>query len=150
MNKTITVWLLVALSAGIILFSQDLGTAQSDSASEKQVTFRTAEKAPSGFNAWTFYWKAPSREPGEKLEYVVIQPDGKEYFKLDVSRVKAGTPVRSDFKLGFAGGDPRVFYNQNVTIAFKVTKGRLVFDPNYKYFFEFRTEKKVEAVMESK
>ncbi len=149
MNKTMTVGLHFALSAGIILFSQGIGTAQSDNASEKQVTFRTAEKAPDDFNAWTFYWKAPSIELDAKFEYVVIQPDGKEYFKLDVSKVKEGTVCRSDFKPGFAGGDPHVFYNQNVTITFKVTKGSLVFDPNWKYFFEFRKEKRVEAVMES-
>lgn len=150
MNKTMTIGLLVALGAGIVLFNQGLGTAQSDIASEKQVTFRTEEKAPDDFNAWTFWWKVPYREPGAKFEYVVLQPDGKEYFKLDVSKTKEGTVCRSDFKPGFAGGDPQVFYNQNVTITFKATKGSLVFDPNWKYFFEFRKEKIVKAVMESK
>ncbi|MDD5064838.1 MAG: hypothetical protein PHQ35_08805 [Phycisphaerae bacterium] len=149
MNKAMTLGLFVALSAGIILFGHSLGFAQTDKASGKQVMFKTAEKAPDDFNAWTFHWKAPSREPDAKLEYVVIQPDGKEYFKYDVSKVEEGTVCRSDFKPGFAGGDPRVFYNQNITIIFKVTKGDLVFDPNYKYFFDFRKENRVEAIMES-
>jgi hypothetical protein len=150
MKRFIITVLFLTLGAGLLIVGLNSGNAQPSEGSSKQVTFKTTENAPSDFNAWTFFWKAPSKDPDAKLEYIVMQPDGKEYFKLDVSRVKAGALIRSDFKPGFAGGDPSVFYNQHITITFRVSKGDLVFDPNGKYYFEFREERRVEAVMEVK
>jgi hypothetical protein len=150
MKKHIITTLFLALGAGLLIHGIDLGHAQSAEGFSKQVTFKTTEKAPTDFNAWTFYWKVPSRDPDAKLEYVVMQPDGKEYFRYDMSRVKAGTLSRSDFSQGSAGGDPSVFYNQNVTFIVRVSKGDLVFDQNGKYYFEFRKQSRVEAVMEVK
>jgi len=150
MKKNVIMAVLLALGAGFLMHGIELGHAQTAESFSKQVVFKTTEKAPSDFNAWTFYWKVPSRDPDAKLEYVVLQPDGKEYFRYDMSRVKAGTSTRSDFRQGSAGGDPSVFYNQNVTFIIRVSKGDLVCDPNGKYYFEFRNEKRVKAVMEVK
>ena len=150
MKRHIITALIVTLGIGLLVHGTNSGHAQTAEGFSKQVIFKTTEKAPADFNAWSFFWKTPQRDPDAKLEFVVIQPDGKEYFKLDISRVKAGTRNRSDFSLGFAGGDPSVFYNQNVTFIFRVSKGDLVFDKPEKFYFEFRKEKKVESVMEVK
>jgi hypothetical protein len=114
-----------------------------------QVAFKSAEKAPSGFSSWSFSWESPTKDPDAKLEFVVLRPDGTEYFRYDASRVydargaKAGILFHSDFGLGRAGGDPSIFYNQAITIVFKASKGGLAFDPNGKYYFSFPMDKKV-------
>jgi hypothetical protein len=91
-----------------------------------EVTFKTAAKAPSGFDSWTFFWQMPEIDPDAALTYVVIQPDGKEYMSYDKPiKGASGNGIRSDFSKGFSGGDPTVFHNQTIMIKFRVDKGRI-------------------------
>lgn len=46
-----------------------------------QVTFSTAGPAPDGVTFWTLHWSMPDVDPDATLQYVVLQPDGKEYFR---------------------------------------------------------------------
>ena len=104
-----------------------------------EITFKTAVKAPVGFDAWTFFWQMPAIDADATLEYVVIQPDGKEYFRYKMPKEREkGTEIRSDFRLGFAGGDPGVFYDKEIIFKFSVDKGKIEFDPKATYNFEFR------------
>ena len=104
-----------------------------------EITFKTATKAPEGFEAWTFFWKMPAIDDDAILEYVVIQPDGMEYFRYKISKgTKKGTGIRSDFSLDFAGGDPSVFYGKEIIFKFRVNKGKIKFDPKATYHFEFQ------------
>lgn len=110
-----------------------------------EITFKTAVNAPDGFDAWTFFWEMPAVDADAILEYVVIQPDGKEYFRYVMPKErKKGTSIRSDFSLGFAGGDPSVFYGKEIIFKFSVNKGKIEFDPKSPRNFEFRY--KVEAI----
>jgi len=104
-----------------------------------EITFKTAVKAPVGFEAWTFFWQMPAIDVDATLKYVVIQPDGKEYFRYTIPKEsKKGANIRSDFALGFAGGDPSVFYGKDIIFKFSVNKGKIKFDPKTTYNFEFR------------
>ena len=47
----------------------------------KTVTFKTVENVPENFDAWTFFWVGPKTEPDSEFEFIVTQPDGKDYFK---------------------------------------------------------------------
>ena len=112
-----------------------------------EITFKTAAKAPSGFDSWTFFWQMPEIDPDASLTYVVIQPDGKVYMAYDKPiKGPAGQSIRSDFSKGFAGGDPAVFHNQDIVIRFKVDRGKIKFDPKAGFRFEFRSS--VKAMME--
>lgn len=104
-----------------------------------QITFKTSQPAPTGFTAWTFYWTMPEIEPGAILQYVVLQPDGKEYFRFTITgEHPAGQQIRSDFSKDFAGGDPKVFYGESISFTFIVDKGKIKFPENPPFRFEFR------------
>jgi hypothetical protein len=120
----------------------------------KTVTFKTAEPAPDGFDAWEFFWTAPTINPAAQFDYVVLQPDGNEHCRYDLSKYKG--KMRSDFKQGFAGGNPAVFYNKDIRFSVRVTKGDMLFDANdkssftfYKGGFKGTVIESIDAVMES-
>lgn len=104
----------------------------------QEIVFKTAEMAPADFNAWTFFWSMPVIDEGASLDYVVIQPDGSEYFQYKIENRPAGAPIRSDFSGGFAGGDPSVFYGKEIVFRVRVTKGQMRFLPDTQFRFEFR------------
>jgi len=102
------------------------------------VTFKTAEPAPSGFISWTFYWSMPEIDPDATLEYIVLQPDGEEYYRRSVpGTTPTGNPIRSDFYEGFAGGNPEVLYGHDIQITFTVDKGTISFLDDASFHFEF-------------
>lgn len=112
-----------------------------------EVTFKTAVKAPTGFDSWTFFWQLPAIEPDATLTYVVLQPDGKEYMRYDKPLKGApGRPMRSDFSKAWDGHDPSVLYSQDVVFKFIVDKGKIKFDPKATFGFEFRNTVAVKAV----
>jgi len=105
-----------------------------------EVVFRTGEVAPTGFTSWTFHCEVPKIEPDAILQYVVLQPDGKEYYRKTLSGlVKKGESIRCDFFEGFAGGEPKVFYNQHITFKFTVDRGLIEFPDEPQFRFEFHT-----------
>ena len=104
-----------------------------------QVTFKTATPAPSGFTFWTFHWSMPEVDADARLQYVVLQPDGKEFFRYTIGGDRqTGQSIRSDFSKSFAGGDPKVFYGKNITFKFTVDKGMIKFPENPPFRFEFK------------
>jgi len=130
--------------------------AEPTHAASVEVTFKTAEKAPTGFDRWTFFWKMPTIDSDATLEYVIIQPDGKEYFRKALPRTVTGAfhviqpdgkvltaqvtgvqNIRSDFAKNSNGCDPRVFYNQQIIFKFIVNKGEIEFDQDSTFHFEF-------------
>ena len=138
---------LVRLVAGfVVLMAATVVAEPSD-----EVTFRTAAKAPTGFDSWTFFWQMPEIAPDAALTFVVLQPDGKEYhltdkpLRLNVGKNRVsglfhmGEGFRSDFRKGSAGGDPSVFHNQHILVRFSVDKGKIKFDPKAPIRFEFRS-----------
>jgi hypothetical protein len=81
----------------------------------------------------------PEIEPGATLQYVVMQPDGKEYFRLTITGERhTGEQIRSDFSKDFAGGDPKVFCGQPIAFTFTVDKGKIKFPENPPFRFEFK------------
>jgi hypothetical protein len=119
------------------------------------VIFRTTEPAPDDFDAWKFRWAAPNVEPDAQFDYVVLEPDGSEYCRYELSKIQGR--MRSDFKEGLAGSDPAVYYNKNIRFVVKTTKGDIVFDPNDKFTFVFYKDgfrgtvvETIDAVIESK
>jgi len=135
--KTITTILLTAFTSVSTLAQQQPKTA-AQSHSGNIVTFTTSEKAPADFNAWTFNWTTPKRDTNTTLDCVVLDPNGHEYFRRDLSSAPPGRTARSDFMRGFAGGDPSVFYGQHIRIMFRCKGGKAEFDSLAKYSFEFR------------
>jgi len=110
---------------------------------EDQVTFKTVEPAPSGFTAWTFHWSMPEVDADATLKYVVLQPDGKEYFRYTIGgKRQTGQSIRSDFSKSFAGGDPKVFYGKHIVFTFTVDKGKIKFPANPPFRFEFKNSVK--------
>ena len=121
--------------ASLILFSISAHGAEATD----QVTFRTVEAAPAGFTFWTFHWSMPEVEADATLQYVVLQPDGKEYFRYTIGgKRQTGQSIRSDFSKTFAGGDPKVFYGKHITFTFTVDKGTIKFPENPPFRFEFK------------
>ncbi len=111
-----------------------------------EVTFRTAAKAPAGFDSWTFFWSVPEIAPDASLAYRVIQPDGKTYMSYGPIKGPPGQLQKSDFSKGFAGGDPIVFFNQDIVVKIMVDKGKMKFDPEANYRFQFHNT--VKAIKE--
>ena len=108
------------------------------------VTFKTATKAPDSFDRFTFFWAAPTVEPDTLMDYVVVQPDGKEYIKYNVSTVLSpGSSIRSDFFPGVNVSNVSVFFGQDIKVIVRVTKGDIRFDPNDKGYFLFTKEVQV-------
>lgn len=159
MNKNTGHLLLAVLAVGVGLLASGCKPKATKSEFSKTVTFKTAENAPEGFDAWSFLWKLSSYDPDGHLEYIVTQPDSKEYYKW-VAKPEHGTMRggKSDFAPGFAGGDPSIFYGKEIRITFQVTKGDLAFDPDPNlYSFKFykgghkgTVVKTIGAVMESR
>ena len=107
-----------------------------------KVTFKSAEPAPEAFDAWSFKWMTPTKDPDANLWYVVIQPDGQEYFRYDLPNSAESHSTRSDFRAGSAGGDPRVFYNEYIRFSVWASKGKLVFSQSDSVRFKFEFFKK--------
>ncbi|MHC4943783.1 MAG: tetratricopeptide repeat protein [Planctomycetota bacterium] len=110
---------------------------EEDQSGPVTVTFQTFQTAPDEFEAWTFYWKVPYYDRSLKLDYVVLEPDGKEYSKYDMGRTPSGALVQSDFARDFAGGDPAVFFNKTIRFKVRVDSGPLRFPIPHDFYFEF-------------
>ncbi|MGD0784821.1 MAG: ankyrin repeat domain-containing protein [Sedimentisphaerales bacterium] len=117
----------------------DAKPAANEISSPNNITFKSAEPAPDKFDAWSFRWITPAIDPDAKLWYVVIQPDGQEYFRYDLAASAANRNMRSDFKAGFSGGDPRIFFKEHIRFIVHVSKGKMVFPPagSVRFKFEF-------------
>lgn len=102
----------------------------------QEVTFVTAKPAPKSFTNWTFFWFMPEIEPDAELEYIVIQPDGKEYFRYKSGHKPAGYAIRSDFPPGLAKTDPSVLFGKPVIVRFRVNKGAVKFTKDVTFAFE--------------
>jgi hypothetical protein len=129
--------------AGLLVLAgcEEPGTSVQNSI--QTVTFKTAEPAPDGFDAWDFVWKGPKRAPNINLESVVLDPAGNEYARQEfVAYPGKSDSVHSSFSAGFAGGDPKVFYHQPIRISFRVARGGLLFLPSDILAFKFRFFKK--------
>ena len=101
-----------------------------------EVTYIAARLAPSDFDTWTFFWVAPKVDSHATFQYVVLKPNGDEYFRR-TSSLKPGQKIRSDFIKGKIGDDPKVFYNQYVTVQFVVNMGKIKFPEDMRFRFEF-------------
>lgn len=109
------------------------------------ITFTTAEPAPADFDSWTFFWQDPAVQKFDAdLEYVVLLPDGKEYYVHNCGMTIPGTGVRSDFWQGMFsdfGMSERdmigPFRGQHISIMFRATKGRIRFPDHGNGSFTF-------------
>jgi len=115
------------------------------------ITFKTTKKCPEDFDFWTFFWSYPKIDKDASLEYIVHKPNGKVYYHWkakDHSETvpNLGTLCQSDFSADFAGGNPKCFYNKEVSITFMVTKGKIEFDQNEVENFKFRFSKTIKAI----
>ncbi|MDD4871917.1 MAG: hypothetical protein PHR77_15270 [Kiritimatiellae bacterium] len=128
-----------------IVFAYGCTTAPQKPQPSQEVTFVTAEPAPKSFVNWTFFWFTPEIEAGAELEYIVIQPDGKEYFRCKIGECQAGGSMRSDFPPGLAKTDPRVFFGKPVTVTFRVNKGTIKFTKDVNFAFE-TTAKEIRGI----
>ena len=113
-----------------------------------EVTFVTAEPAPVSFVNWTFFWFMPEIDPDAELDYVVSQPDGKEYFRYKIGYKPAGYAIRSDFPPGLAKTPPNVFFGRPVTVTFRVNKGSITFEKGVTFAFEAAV-KEIQGVRKS-
>ena len=104
----------------------------------KEITYRTAEKAPSQFDAWSFRRIAPFIDDDAEIGFVVYQPDGQEFSRSTYKPTyPGGNNVQSDFCLGFpddSAPDPRIFQNEHIRVKIYVTKGEM----KYPVFAKFR------------
>jgi len=105
-----------------------------------EVTFVTTHPAPRSFTNWTFFWFMPEIESDAELEYAVMQPDGKEYFRYKIGYKPAGYAIRSDFPPGLAKAPPDVFFGKPVAVTFRVNKGTIKFTKDVKFAFETATK----------
>lgn len=102
------------------------------------VTFKTVEPAPAGFTSWTFFWSMPEIDPDATLEYVVLQPNGDEYYRLTIpASVVPGQTIRSDFSMELNECDPELLYGNEILFMFIVDKGSILFPDEASYYFEF-------------
>ena len=131
-KRLVATCIAVALSCAGCTTSDVQGQRQ---AVGKTISFITKEAAPAEFDAWTFFWQSPAIERFDAdLQYVVLLPDGKEYYVHDCGMLGPGQGVRSDFwadmfKLtGMPERDMiRPFRGQPIAIVFRATKGRIRF-----------------------
>lgn len=129
---------LCPIAVACLLIAQGCATTPlpplTDAAAE--ITFVTAQPAPRSFTNWTFFWFMPEIESDAELEYVVMQPDGKEYFRYKIRNGPAGSAIRSDFPPGLAKSPPDVFFSKPVTVTFRVNKGTIKFTRDVTFAFE--------------
>lgn len=115
---------LLGIIVGVLVLIGRLTVA----APSDEVSFKTAAKAPFGFDSWTFFWKMPEIDADASISHVVIQPDGKEHYVgkwIKAGRLPAGTNCRSDHAQRHDGADPAVLYNQDIVVKFMVDKGTI-------------------------
>lgn len=97
----------------------------------KEIVFKTAERAPAQFDAWTFYWIAPKIQAFDgTLDYVVLLPDNKEHYAYRDLMVDPGGTARSDFGEGMPGGDVAPLQGQHIRVMFRVNPGKFKFNSN--------------------
>jgi hypothetical protein len=137
--------------------------ASSQPQAGKTVVFKTAQKAPAKFDAWSFVWVFPQGvDKSAELDISVIQPNGQEYFKHEPTPMQNfARHARSDFKKGTPAGDPSMLFNREIKFVFRATKGGLNFPPGKYEFWFFNAEtngqinwrnsfRTIEAAVESK
>jgi len=109
----------------------------------KEIKYKTAQKAPAQFDAWSFRRIAPFIEDDAELVFIVYQPDGQEFRRITHKSPYPGGDVKSDFCLGFpddSAPDPRIFQNEHIRVKIYVTKGEMKYPVFAKYrppFFAF-------------
>ncbi len=101
-----------------------------------EITFKTARVAPADFDKWTFFWEAPKVANLATFQYVVLRSDGTDFFRR-TCKLKPGHSIRSDFVKGKVGDDPKIFYNQHVTVKFVVDMGTIKFPEDMTFYFKF-------------
>jgi len=121
-----------------LLFAQGCASTPPTPRSEtsREVSFVTAQPAPRSFTNWTFFWFMPEIDTDAELEYIVVRPDGKEYFRYKIGYKPAGYSIRSDFPPGLAETPPDIFFGKPVTVIFRVNKGTIKFTKDVKFAFE--------------
>jgi hypothetical protein len=90
----------------------------------------------------------PKIAPDASLAYRVIQSDGKTYMAYGPIKGPPGQFITCDFIKDFNGADPIDFYNKEIVIKVMVDKGKMKFDPQAKFFFQFHNT--VKAIKEQK
>ena len=107
------------------------------------VILKTAQPAPSGFTSWSFFWTMPEIGPDATLEYVVLLPNGEEYYRLSIpDEVVTGQSVRSDFSVELNECSPEVYYGNDIQFMFTVDIGTIRFPADASFLFEFTELKK--------
>ena len=76
-------------------------------------------------DAWSFNWTTPVIDEAAALKLVVMKPDEEEYAALSIGYCPSGQSKRTDYY--FDDYNPSVFFNQDISIIFKVTEGRMFF-----------------------
>ena len=102
-------------------------------------TFMTTDFAPEGFDAWTFFWKAPQINPEADFHLTVYDPAENEYayWNREDEPIYKNADRRTDFGKGELGGDPATLHNKEIKIVFRVNKGEILFDATERYYFKF-------------
>jgi hypothetical protein len=100
------------------------------------VTFESETNAPERFDGWTFFWEVPRFSNKAHLDYVVLDPDGKEHFTCFIHHGSSGSSTRSDFIEGNIG-QPSRFFNAPIRFVVRVTEGPMRFNRGGNYYFAF-------------
>jgi hypothetical protein len=103
-----------------------------------EVAFTSAAGIPTDFNKGTFFWRMPEIDKDATLEYGIFLPDGKKCFQYTFKKtIKAGKPIRSDFKDTIFEGKHKQLQNSKITVKIKVDKGIIKFlsKPDFSFLF---------------
>lgn len=143
--KKVTV-LIVWLALGLVFAGCATGNSRANQKGIGQtITFMTAESAPADFDSWSFFWLDPAVQRFDaNLGYVVLLPDGMEYYVHDCGMTTPGAENRSDFweKMFSSFGKPerdmiKPFHGQHIRIKFQATEGQIRFPDYDGYSFTF-------------
>ena len=120
-----------------VLLAQGCATVRPASRLGAEVTFVSAEPAPTGFSQWFLSWPMPEIDPDAELEYVIVQPNGQEYYRETVSfRPFPGyILVSAVFPDDAANANMDVFFGKHVKVVFRVSKGHVHFKGDIEFAF---------------
>ncbi|MFH2000225.1 MAG: hypothetical protein ABIK28_11125 [Planctomycetota bacterium] len=101
------------------------------------VTFTTETNAPPQFDCWTFYWTTPHYLKSAELDYVVLDPEGGEFYEYFMGQSAQSRSSLSDFGSEVTGKRSDIFFDKPIRFVLRVSEGPMKIPLDHGFHFDF-------------